>query len=153
MFKDASSNSKEEVNFLEKTRWEFQIKHFCFNVSLISDPSLLSETSHCTKEVVLKLCLASNVQKLIWASKNVNYLIFGEGLITEWRLFSEWDQKRCLCSFELQPLVPPLSTTAGNKLYFLKEREIRQRWTKYISNGTNRVAVNRIRCKKIFGQT
>ena len=62
--------------------------------------------------------------KLIWTANNVSYLIYGKGLMTEWRSFSEREQERCLCSIELQPLILPTSTTDGNKLYFLKERKI-----------------------------
>ena len=53
-FKDASSNSKEKVIFLDKT--------LVFERELDQRPSLLSESSHCMKRVVLKMYLASNVQ-------------------------------------------------------------------------------------------
>ena len=55
------------------------------------------------------MCLGNNVE-----------LNFG---LQECYSFDIW--KGAYYSFELQPLIPPPSTTAGNKLYFLKEREIR----------------------------
>ena len=59
--KDASSNSKEKVHFFREDRLRAINKTLVFQRELGQRPFSLSESSHCMKEVVLKIYLASNV--------------------------------------------------------------------------------------------
>ena len=68
--------------------------------------------------------------KLIWASKNVNYLIFGKRIISEWRSFSKRDQEWCTCNIELQGVIPTPATLLKIICIFWKKEKYDKSWDK-----------------------
>ena len=87
--------------------------------------------------------------RLIWASKNVNYLIFGKRIISKWCSFSERDQEWCKCSIELQGVIPTPETLLKKlNCIFWKKEKYDKSWDKI--NGSNRVAANYICYQNIF---